>query len=166
MEELVLRPGLVTRLLPAGVCLGVFPTVAIPDSVVYGLAGESAVGKAVLGVSVAMVLVCGVLVAWRAFRLATICRPDEVTLRGYLRTIRIPTTSIIAIDVIDADIRWLDSEGTPRRTKVSAFESSSQTSKATREHNKKTMEQIRSWWLATRRESPRRLEGGAEAVEA
>lgn len=151
MEELVLRPKLTTRVVPACLFVALSPTFWFPGSVVHSLAaGESAVGKAVLRVSILMILVGGALVASRAFRLAVICRPGEITIRGYLRTIRLPTASIIAFDVSGASIRWKDSEGIPRQAKVGAFQSSSRTPQSVREHNEKSMEQMRSWWQATR----------------
>ncbi|MFI0448665.1 hypothetical protein [Actinomadura sp. 6N118] len=150
MEELVLRPKLTTRVAPACIFVALSPTLWFPGSVVHSLAGDSAVGKAVLRVSILMILVAGLLVVSRAYRLAAICRPGEITIRGSLRTIRIPTASIIAFDVSDASIRWKDSEGIPRQAKVGAFQSSSRTPQSVREHNKKSMEQMRSWWQATR----------------
>jgi hypothetical protein len=100
-------------------------------------------GAAVLGVLGALFLLAGVTLAVRAYRLGVEVRDGQVTLRGVLRTTRIPQTAITHVDVLDATLVWQRPDGAVRRTKVAAFTVREGGPSDVREYNQRKMTEIR-----------------------
>jgi hypothetical protein len=49
------------------------------------------------------------------------CTADTVTVRGWVRTTRIPTSAVTGVDQRRYTLLWTDGDGTERRTRLWAF---------------------------------------------
>lgn len=118
---MVLRPLLLTR------CLNVIGMLVGPPFLFIGVFGgilaplpEGANG--VVGV-IALILAAGCLcLAVRAWRLAVVCLPDRIIVRGYLRSRTVPMSRVIGItDDGWPSLRWHGPMGGTDRMLVMAF---------------------------------------------
>ncbi|MFI6316649.1 hypothetical protein ACIBG8_03980 [Nonomuraea sp. NPDC050556] len=80
-------------ILYAGVIAGVLEGVEIPDMVA--------------GVGMIMIWAASLFLAVRAWRLAIVCLPDRIVIRGYLRSRSVPISRIVKItDAAWPELRW------------------------------------------------------------
>ncbi|MEW2360291.1 hypothetical protein [Spirillospora sp. NPDC029432] len=104
------------------------------------LDADSSAVPAALGV---LILLAGITLAVRAYRLGVEIRDGEVVLRGVLRTTRIPQATVTHVDVREATLVWRRPDGAVRRTKVAAFTARESAPSDVREYNQRRMTEIR-----------------------
>lgn len=107
------------------------------------LGSDSTGGAAVAAALGVLFLLAGITLAVRAYRLGVEVRDGQVTLRGVLRTTRIPQTAITHVDVREATLVWQRPDGAVRRTKVAAFTVREGGPSDVREFNQRKMTEIR-----------------------
>ncbi|MFD0853776.1 hypothetical protein ACFQ07_16175, partial [Actinomadura adrarensis] len=73
---------------------------------------------AVLGALAVLFAVAGVTLAVRTYRMGVELRDGRVTLRGVLRTTRIPQSAITHVHVREATVVWRRPDGAVRRSRV------------------------------------------------
>lgn len=147
MDDLVLRLRQASRIVSAFACFwAVLATAVVAAEIADAITGPS-VYDIVVVVLIPVALVVAVILARNGYLLGAACRHGQITVRNYLRVIRIPVGRITRVDTIVADIYWRDSSGTERRTPVAAFKT---WSAAARPQNEQAMRQLHDWWAANR----------------
>jgi hypothetical protein len=71
------------------------------------------------------------------------CTADAVTVRGWVRTVRIPTSAVTGVDQARYALLWRDADGIARRTKLYAFGRSR--SGHFDPHSRESLERLATW---------------------
>jgi hypothetical protein len=150
MEELILRPQPISRFACAIASIAALPLIGVCSAAVEAVAGTSTAGTLVMVVLTLVILTGAVVIAVRGYQLAVICRPHEIEIRGYLRTLRIPLAEIAAVYVHDGEVFWQAPGREPRPVSIMAFKTGYRTAPSVRRHQEESMMRLREWWKAHR----------------
>lgn len=71
------------------------------------------------------------------------CTPDTIRVRGWVRTVSIPTSAVTGVDQRRNTLLWTDPDGVERRTRVHAFGRSR--SGRHDPHSQESLERLADW---------------------
>ncbi|MEV0389423.1 hypothetical protein [Nonomuraea sp. NPDC050643] len=98
----------------------------------------------------------------RDFRLAIVCTPATITVRGWVRGRTIPIEDVIGAGGLTSDtLEWLDATGRLRTSPVIAFVSLARVFNHLRDHNDQTGQRLQDWLDQHQPPSAKRRNAGA-----
>jgi hypothetical protein len=109
---------------------------------VFILAGP-VIGDALRIPLLVVALLVAITLSVRGTECGVDCSGDTITVRGWVRTVRIPTSAVKAVEQDRYALVWTDQSGQARRTKVYAFGRSR--SGHFDPHSRESLERLAEW---------------------